>query len=147
MNLTKSLKSIVLSLFLTALAANTALADFTVVPVRLAFKPGESAISLRITHEDISGTGPGIYQVGVGEWTNPPNGRNVVGTNAVAAFPPVFRLKPGETQIVRVSKVNRNDPMINKAFRVIVREVPTPKKGQMNVAMRRVLNMPLIVQN
>ena len=136
-----------LALFTLLAPMSVALADFTVVPVRLAFKPGESAISLRVTHEDISGNGPGIYQVGVGEWTNPPNGRNVIGTNAVAAFPPVFRLRPGETQIVRVSKVNRNDLMINKAFRVIVREVPTPVKGQMNVAMRRVLNMPLVVQN
>jgi len=147
MNFTKTLSALSLAILTVVAPTQAVLADFTVVPVRLAFKPGESAISLRVTHEDISGSGPGIYQVGVGEWTNPPNGRNVIGTQAVAAFPPVFRLRPGETQIVRVSKVNRNDPMINKAFRVIVREVPTPVKGQMNVAMRRVLNMPLVVQN
>jgi len=131
----------------TIMATNIALADFTVVPVRLSFKTGEAAVSLRVTHEDIGANKPGIYQGGVGEWTNPPNGRNVVNTNVITAFPPVFRLRPGETQIVRVSKVNKSDPMIGKAFRVIVREVPTPVKGQMNVAMRRVLNMPLLVQN
>ena len=122
-------------------------ADFVVVPVRLAFEPGQSSVSLRVTHEATKNGGPGVYQVGVGEWTNPPNGRNVIGTRAIAAFPPVFRLKPGETQIIRVSKVNKRDPMTGKAFRVIVREVPSASRNKVNVAMRRVLNMPLMVKN
>ena len=99
----------------------------TVNPIRLELAGGQAATSLTVGN---AADGPTTVQVSVQVWQHR-DGVDVLepatGRDAPLVTPPIFRLAPGGSQIVRIGFASRTAPVEEGRWRLVVEEVPQPE--------------------
>jgi len=144
------MKKLIPYLFLTAtivLVASTSFpANFTVSPIKVYFKgvTRTSAITIRNNSTDVIS-----LQVRVVSWDQDEKGEDhYAPTKDLIAFPKIFRLKNGESQLIRIG-LKTAPGNREKTYRIYVKEIPqpqsTPKDGTMLRTFMR-LGMPIFVE-
>ena len=121
-------------------AVSPALAgSFQVNPVNIELPAGGSSTSLTIRNNDAD---PVSVRVIAMRWTQE-NGADVYApTKDVIVSPPMFTIKGGATQLVRVGLRSRTP---GAAYRVILEEIPVQKADSNGIQVALRLNLPLYV--
>jgi fimbrial chaperone protein len=86
---------------------------------------------------------PTLMQIHLFAWTQPNGVDLLVPSDDLLVGPPIFTLKPGQTQLIRVGL--RDQPTSNRelAYRIVIAEVPTAKLAGLSFVFR--LSMPIFV--
>jgi fimbrial chaperone protein len=125
------------SIAAAALAVPSSAGSFRVNPVQIKLPADQQAASLTITNSDAA---PVAIRVLTLAWSQPNGEDRYSPTSNVIVSPPIFTIPPGATQLVRVGLKDRG---IDRAYRVILEEIPRQKavEGEVQVLLR--LNLPL----
>ena len=130
------------SVLLAALAAAWAPASaqagvLSVSPVVLEFAPGQKALTTAVSNP---GDRPMQVQVRLVRWSSEgPDGETYTPTRDIGFSPPMFELKAGERQIVRLMLRTGRDPARETAYRLIVDQLPDPDVTGVQMPVRMVL--------
>jgi fimbrial chaperone protein len=113
----------VAALTLFAHGADAKPAGVRVAPVTIAMAEGQNVGSFRV---DNGRALPISFQIDAYAWTQT-NGRDVLTpTRALAVAPSILEVTPGGERLVRVAlSPTARDPEIERAFRLIIKELPT----------------------
>lgn len=134
------------SMILLATAAQAG--SLTVNPIRLELAATQAATSMTVGN---AADAPTTVQVSVHEWRHR-DGVDVLepatGRDAPIITPPMFRLVPGGSQIVRIGFASRGAQAEEGRWRVIVEELPPPQavpvsRLPMQIATRLRVSLPL----
>lgn len=120
--------------------------SFTVSPLRIDLVPKATAGVIEVLN---TSGGPTTLQAQQRSWTQQ-EGQDVHGeTRDLILSPAIFTLKPGEKQVVRIALRGTPDAQRERAYRVLISEVPapqlkvTPDASGFRVALR--MDLPLFV--
>lgn len=126
-------------------AAQGASSGFTVSPVRLELAPGAKAASLTVENDASRAR---TVQVGAMRWTQINGEDHYEPATDLIVNPPVFRIAPGASQIVRAGFRGGAPAAMNEsAYRLYVQEVPDiieAAPNQLRLLLR--IGVPLFVQ-
>jgi fimbrial chaperone protein len=125
------------SIAAAAFAAPSSAGSFKVNPVQIKLPADQRAASLTITNSDAA---PVAVRVVTLAWSQQNGEDKYSPTGNVIVSPPIFTIPAGGTQLVRVGLKDRG---IERAYRVILEEIPRqkPVEGEVQVILR--LNLPL----
>jgi len=126
-----------------AAAAPASAGSFMVTPVRITLSASQSVTPITVRNESQETT---VVQVDVVAWTQRDGADVYTATREILATPPIFTLKPGASQIVRIGLRRDADPARELAYRVFLQEVPPPPKAEfkgLRVALR--MGIPVFV--
>ena len=130
------------------LATAAQAASLTVNPIRLELAATQAATSMTVGN---AADAPTTVQVSVHEWRHR-DGVDVLepatGRDAPIITPPMFRLVPGGSQIVRIGFASRGAQAEEGRWRVIVEELPQAQASKvslmpMQIATRLRVSLPL----
>jgi fimbrial chaperone protein len=129
---------------ITACCCSPALAgSFTVTPVRIDIVPPRQAASIEVQN---TGAQPAQLQAERYRWTRDNDGDDELApTEDFVVTPPIFRLAPGQKQIVRVLLLGRPDPARELAYRLILQETPVDEPPPNTVATVLRISLPVFV--
>jgi fimbrial chaperone protein len=118
----------------------------TVNPIRVELAAAQAATSLTVGN---AADAPATVQVSVHVWQHR-DGVDVLepatGRDAPIITPPIFRLAPGGSQIVRIGFAGRSTAVDEGRWRLVVEEVPQPELmpvSMTRIATRLRLSLPL----
>lgn len=120
--------------FLALLAALAAIcvapvaraADVSIMPVNVRLDRANDRATVQVQN---NGTEPVTMQAEGIRWTRE-NGQDVDGpTTDLLVNPPIFQLQPGQVQVLRVGLRRPPDLQQEATYRMVLREVPTPRTG------------------
>lgn len=118
--------------------------SFQVNPVRVELSAQEKSAVIRVLN---TGDETVTIQSQLLAWTQPDGIDQLIPTREVLVSPPIFKLKPGATQIVRVGLLRQIDDRRELSYRLQIEEIPSPPapdfKG-LQVALR--IGMPVFVK-
>ena len=121
--------------------------DLAIAPIRVNFAGEQNTFVVRLTN---GGTGITPVQVETRHWAQTPTGEDVYeATDDLIAVPPIFRLPPGETQLVRVGFMGAPAPDRELTYRLFFTELSPPPAGEggnAQVHMRLRISIPVFVQ-
>ncbi len=118
-------------------------ASLQVAPTSLQLTPRQNADALWITN---SGTTPVQVQVRVFEWTQDDGQDQLQPTTALQASPPMQALAAGQQQLIRVVRADPAVPARQRAYRVIVDELPNLDRDRTGMQFVLRYSMPVFVQ-
>lgn len=98
----------------------------TISPIRVDLPAGSTTVALRVTNGNAQ---PTVMQATVFAWKQEAGETVLLPTRAVLATPPVFRLQPNTTQVVRIGLLGVRDASRETAYRLILAEVPKKTKS------------------
>ena len=113
----------------------------TVSPVILEFEAGQRALSTTVSNP---GDRPMQVQVRLVRWSNAGDGETYTPTRDIGFSPPMFELKPGERQAVRLMVRTSPPPGREAAYRLIIDQLPEPGRPGVQMPVRMVL--PVFVE-
>lgn len=113
----------------------------SVLPVNILFSPGQRATSLTVTN---MGTSETAIQIRAFAWNQKDNDDQLTGTDAMVLSPPLARIAPGASQVIRL--VLRQPPQGREAtYRVLIDQIPPPAEpGIVHMVLR--LSLPVFAQ-
>jgi len=130
---------------LSALAgvAPSRAASLQVAPTSLQLTARQNAEALWVSN---SGTAPVSVQARVFSWTQRDGRDQLEPTSELVVSPPMQALAAGQQQLIRVVRADPTAPMTQRAYRVIVDEVPelNPRREGMQFVLR--YSLPVFVQ-
>lgn len=137
---------LLLSIFTETVWAST----IQITPIKIHLHPKHAIETLKITNQDKE---PVLIQLDIKKWQQDENCQDIYeNTNELLVTPSLFIIQPEQSQIVRlaVMKPEINPASIEKAYRLILREVPQAKKNnegihQLNMVLEMLL--PVFVGN
>jgi fimbrial chaperone protein len=113
-----------LVLFMGACGAADA-GSFAVNPVRATLSAARPVASFTVRNDGVEAT---VVQLEVMHWSQR-DGKDVyVATREILATPPIFKIPPGGTQVVRVGSRRAPDSRRELTYRLFLQEVPPPLK-------------------
>ena len=128
--------------FLLALAAHAG--SFSANPVRLTIPAGVTSTSLSLENQ---GDQPVLVQAEVMAWSQQDGNDVLTPSQDLVVSPPIFKVAPGASQIIRVGLLRPADPARELTYRLFLQEVPQPppsgQQGVVSVALR--LGLPVFV--
>ena len=129
--------------WLWLLMGSATAASLQVAPTSLQLTPRQNADALWLTN---SGTAPVQVQVRVFEWRQDPGQAQLLPPTDLQVSPPMQSLAAGQQQLIRVVRSVPEAPASQRAYRVIVDELPTvdPRRTGMQFVLR--YSMPVFVQ-
>lgn len=129
--------------WLWLLMGSATAASLQVAPTSLQLAPRQNADALWLTN---SGTAPVQVQVRVFEWRQDTGQDQLLPTTDLQVSPPMQSLAAGQQQLIRVVRSEPAAPTSQRAYRVIVDELPTvdPRRTGMQFVLR--YSMPVFVQ-
>lgn len=126
----------------TAIAADTV--TLHVKPTTIVLPAGQNAAILTITNE---GTTPVNAQVRVLGWDQAQDKDQLTETDKLVASPPAATFAPGQTQSIRVVRMDKSVATHEEAYRVVVDEIPAQTEApQVGVQVRMRYSLPVFVQ-
>ena len=135
-----------LAFHLMALQPVCLAAAFSVSPVRLHFTPRDRAVALTVVNE---GDHAIRLEPEVMLWRQESSGADVLeASDDLIVSPPTIQLLPGAKQVVRVAHVSERDPVMERTYRLLVREVPPklePRADQVQLPIALVMSLPVFV--
>lgn len=143
------LRPILAALILLATAADAG--SLTVNPIRLELGATQAATSMTVGN---AGDAPTTVQVSAYQWRHEDGGDQLepaTGADVPIITPPMFRLVPGGSQIVRIGFAGHGSNNQEGRWRLIVEEVPQPQPPQavpgatmpLQIATRLRVSLPL----
>ena len=126
----------------TAVAQN----NYTVTPLRLELSAKNPATVLQVINR---GDSSATLQVQQRAWLQRDGRDEQDETRDLIISPALFTFKPGETQVIRIALRGAPDPRIERAYRIVVSEIPPPKTAAspelfaFRIALR--MDLPLFV--
>jgi fimbrial chaperone protein len=134
----KVLAAVFFALLAALVAGGQAL---SVLPVNIFFLPGQKATSLTVTNQGNSET---AIQIRAYAWNQKDNDDQLVASSQVVLSPPLARIAPGATQVVRL--ILRQTPENREAtYRILIDQIPPPAEaGVVHVVLR--LSIPIFVK-
>lgn len=115
-----------------------------VSPVRVSL---DSATRTAVVEISNLGDAPMGIQVDAVSWKQDADGQNVYEpTDDLLAFPPIFTVAPGETQLVRIGQTDEPSAAREQAYRVYFTELPLSETGSadgIGLTMRLRLGVPV----
>ena len=114
--------------------------SFSVSPIKVELAGDQRASTITIRND--SGA-PITIQVDPTEWSQREGEDVLAATKEIVAGPPIFKLGPGEEQIVRVGRLIGPVQDSEKAYRLLLREVPEAATRGLAVALR--ISLPIFV--
>jgi len=129
--------------WLWLLMGSATAASLQVAPTSLQLTPRQNADALWLTN---SGTSPVQVQVRVFEWRQDAGQDHLAPTTDLQVSPPMQSLAAGQQQLIRVVRSVPTPPTSQRAYRVVVDELPTvdPRRTGMQFVLR--YSMPVFVQ-
>lgn len=139
--------SVAAFLFIFGFDALDALASISVSPVRLNLSNVNTKDVVRVSNLEETTKS---YQVEVVAWSQTDERREVYSpTEQLLAVPPLFSLKPGEDQLVRVGMLEDADENIERSYRMFITEL-APAQSEENrvvgISMRLQIGIPVFVE-
>lgn len=131
-----------LGLALIAATASAVAASFGLSPLALSIAPGELSGSVVVTN---TGTDAVAVQARPYTWTQ--DGVEArADTRDLVLSPPIFRLPPGEQQLVRVA--SRAAPPVDteRAYRLVFSEVPPQREAGSGFRITIAMDIPVFIQ-
>jgi fimbrial chaperone protein len=125
-----------------ALAQN----NYTVSPLRLELSAKAPATVLQVTNR---GDAAATMQVQQRAWVQRNGQDEQDETRDLIISPAIFTFKPGETQVVRIALRGAPDVQVERAYRILVSEIPAPSVAaapevlSFRIALR--MDLPLFV--
>jgi fimbrial chaperone protein len=121
---------------LTSLSAGAQ--ALSVLPVNVLFSPGQKATSLTVTNK---GTSETAIQIRAFAWSQKGDEDPLTKTDMVLLSPPLAKLAPGATQVIRV--ILRQQPMSREdTYRILIDQIPPPAEpGVVHIMLR--LSIPI----
>lgn len=118
--------------------------SFHVNPVRVELSDSVPTGVLNVSN---NGDSPVTIQLQMMAWSQL-NGKDLLGaTHDVLATPPIFRVKPGMTQIIRIGLLRKADSVTERSYRLLLEEIPPPPGDGFNglqVALR--IGLPVFIK-
>jgi fimbrial chaperone protein len=118
-------------------------ADLTVMPVGLALAPGHERAAVTVGNQGKEAT---VVEVETLAWSQADGQDSYAPTRDLVVNPPLFTLKPGRAQVVRVGLRQPATGERESAYRLVLREVPreaAPAAGQVRVLLQ--MRLPVYV--
>lgn len=140
-----------LSIFasLAVLAASTlstvaVAGSFMVSPVRIYMKPKDRAVAVTLRNE---GDTEVVLQADINTWAQKADGTDeLVPTEDLILSPPIIKLAPFGSQVVRLARLVPPDASRQLTYRMIIREVPEINaKPGINIPFALALSMPVFI--
>ena len=130
------------SLAVPALAADTV--TLHVKPTTIVLPAGQNAAVITITNESST---PVNAQVRVLAWDQAQDKDQLTDTDKLVASPPAATFAPGQTQSIRVVRMDKSVATHEEAYRVLVDEIPAQTAApQVGVQVRMRYSLPVFVQ-
>lgn len=105
-----------------ALAAGPARSSgLQVAPVLLDFAPTQRALAIWLSN---TSKRPIHAQARLQAWSQSVEGEVLSPTQELVASPPMVEIAPGQSQVVRIVRMNTSQPLAEMAFRLLVDELP-----------------------
>lgn len=137
--LTAAAKALAAAVFIALLTGPAAGAQaLSVLPVNILFSPGQKATSLTVTNQ---GTSETAIQIRAYAWSQKDGDDQLTDSDAVALSPPLARMAPGATQVIRLFL--RRQPQGREAtYRILIDQIPPPAEpGVVHLVLR--LSIPI----
>jgi fimbrial chaperone protein len=138
------LRSSVVLLATTLVAATAALAgSLSVSPIRVDIAPAQRSVTLIVRNDGDQTT---LVQTQLVAWSQADNDDRLEATTDLLASPPIFELVPGGVQTVRIALRRAADADRERAYRIVVSEVPgPPQPGFTGATFALKLSLPVFV--
>jgi len=95
-----------------------------------------------------NGTGlPVLVQLHVKRWIQGDGNDRLDDTDEILAAPPIFNLAQGATQVIRVGLRRQTADLHERAYRLIIAQVPAKTPGVKGVSLVVALSVPIFVQS
>lgn len=122
---------------------NALAASLQVAPTRIELRPGQTSEALWLTN---TGTAPMQVQVRVFQWLQSDGQDQLLETRDIQPSPPVHDIAAGQQQLVRLVRMGATDETRQRAYRVVVDELPRldPDAKGMQFVLR--YSVPLFLQ-
>ena len=117
------LKSCLLTLLCMLVFTPALASGLQVSPILLEFSSATQAQGLWLSN---TGTQPLRAQVRVRAWTQGADGEQLLDSTELVASPAILEIPPGKQQLVRIVRVGKADPARERAYRLLVNELPSP---------------------
>jgi len=124
-SLRRRLTAGLLGLVVMAPAMPVQAGDLSVSPTRLEL--GQTGTATIVVRND--GMAASVLQVSAMRWLDSPMASALEPAPELLAVPPVFSLKAGGQQVIRLALRDRSRPTTERSFRLLISEVPTPAAG------------------
>ncbi|MDN3919701.1 fimbrial biogenesis chaperone [Roseateles violae] len=127
-------------------AADALAGGFSVSPIGLSLDSRDASASVRVLNTSDETI---VVQSKALKWSQAQGRDSTVETRELLVNPPIFRLAPGEEQLVRVAPRNSTRGPIEDAYRLLIREVPPKEepasgRGAFRIAVAH--NMPVYIR-
>lgn len=93
-------------------------------PIDPALEHGQRASALWLENH---GSQPALLQVRIFAWSQRDGEEHYQAQHEVVGSPPMFRVEPGARQLVRLTRLAPSAPGTERAYRILIDEVPTPQ--------------------
>lgn len=131
-----------LLLFLALEGAGSA-GSFQVSPVRATLTSSQPVAALTVRN---TGSSAAVVQLQAMRWTQADDKDALIPANELLATPPIFTLAPGASQIIRVGLRQPADPDTERAYRLLLEEVPPPPQpGFTGLRVALKISLPIFV--
>jgi len=104
-----------------------------IAPVSITVTAPKAASSVTIRN---AGTRPATFQSRIFQWKQPQFRDSLFRTRKVVVSPPVIKLNPGKTGVIRIVRLDKKAVAKEESYRLIIDELPKPPKpGRSTVSM------------
>lgn len=138
---------LILPLLFTSLlcvASAASAGSFSIDPVRIQLSEAKPSSVMRVENR---GDATITVQLQAMNWTQSGNQDQLTVSRELLATPQVFRLRPGQVQVVRVALLGPVDATRERSFRLLLDEVPpAPAADFRGLQMALRISMPVFVQ-
>ena len=118
-------------------------ANFGVSPLRVELSDRQLSGALTLRNEGIE---PAVVQVQVMKWSQVDGRDHYAPTTEVLATPPVFTIKNGAAQIIRIGMRRGLDPDQELSYRIFLQEIPMPpREGDTGAKIALRIGLPVFV--
>lgn len=125
------------------LVVTDALAGVRVHPLRLSMQDGERVVEMQV--RNIRST-DSVLQVRVMRWQQDARGKMVLSpAPELVVSPPAFVLSPDARQLVRIGRRSVEPLQIERAYRVVIEEIPEDRAAGGGLQMLMRVRLPLFV--
>ena len=118
--------------------------SFSIAPARITLSDAKPSAVMRVENR---GDASVTVQLQAMSWSQRDNQDQLLPSRELLATPQVFRLRPGQVQVVRVALLRPADEQRELAYRLLLDEVPPPPAAEfrgLQMALR--VSMPVFVQ-
>lgn len=127
-------------LLLLCVGSAVAAGSIHISPVHLTLGPNQSTAVLRVKNNTGAST---VMQLSAYAWSQHDGQSQLNSTRAILATPPIYRVAAGSKQVVRVGVRGARDPHQEKAYRLIMTQVPSKSSSDQSSSNQQGIKIAL----